>query len=287
MAQIIESKKSVSQKDDIGTSILDSLKQIKSSYDSKIPQIDYSKIQNLPSNDVFMPTTDAIRAEATNGLANYKSASLDKINNDFKVEMQTQQAKKQNLKNQFDQQVASINTNAQNSLEKLQAKNISQGIENSSITNNTKQAINNQQTADLNGVQKEYQSTLDAIALKCDICQQEKELALANFDIAYANKLNQQINTLTSQYNTALKNAEEYQNLIDQKRTEIEKEFDSKYGATVESLTQNMHREMTYDAFVKLKDLPKSQAQEILNSNPEIKEYLGDWYSALTLWLNR
>ncbi len=286
MAQIIETKKSGTQQD-IGKSILQSLEQIKSSYDSKIPKVDYSQVDNLPTRQVVMPTSAEIKSEATKDLENYKSASLNKINTDYYTNLQSQQTAKQNSKADLQNNIAVINNKAKQDIETLQAKSINQGIENSSIVDNQKATIAKQRIADLTSAKQQYLSKLDAINLKKDIYEQQKELALAKFDIAYANKLNKQINTLTSQYNTALKNAEEYQSLIDQKRSQIEEDFDAKYGTTVANLTQDMQREMTYDVFVKLKDLPKDQTQEILNNNPKIEQYLGDWYSALKLWLNR
>ena len=286
MAQIIETKKSGTQQD-IGKSILQSLEQIKSSYDSKIPKVDYSQVDNLPTRQVVMPTSAEIKSEATKDLENYKSASLNKINTDYYTNLQSQQTAKQNSKADLQNNIAIINNKAKQDIETLQAKSINQGIENSSIVDNQKATIAKQRIADLTSAKQQYLSKLDAINLKKDIYEQQKELALAKFDIAYANKLNKQINTLTSQYNTALKNAEEYQSLIDQKRSQIEEDFDAKYGTTVANLTQDMQREMTYDVFVKLKDLPKDQTQEILNNNPKIEQYLGDWYSALKLWLNR
>lgn len=286
MAQIIETKKSGTQQD-IGKSILQSLEQIKSSYDSKIPKVDYSQVDNLPTRQVVMPTSAEIKSEATKDLKNYKSASLNKINTDYYTNLQSQQTAKQNSKADLQNNIAVINNKAKQDIETLQSKSINQGIENSSIVDNQKATIAKQRIADLTSAKQQYLSKLDAINLKKDIYEQQKELALAKFDIAYANKLNKQINTLTSQYNTALKNAEEYQSLIDQKRSQIEEDFDAKYGTTVANLTQDMQREMTYDVFVKLKDLPKDQTQEILNNNPKIEQYLGDWYSALKLWLNR
>ena len=286
MAQIIETKKSGTQQD-IGKSILQSLEQIKSSYDSKIPKVDYSQVDNLPTRQVVMPTSAEIKSEATKDLENYKSASLNKINTDYYTNLQSQQTAKQNSKADLQNNIAIINNKAKQDIETLQSKSINQGIENSSIVDNQKATIAKQRIADLTSAKQQYLSKLDAINLKKDIYEQQKELALAKFDIAYANKLNKQINTLTSQYNTALKNAEEYQSLIDQKRSQIEEDFDAKYGTTVANLTQDMQREMTYDVFVKLKDLPKDQTQEILNNNPKIEQYLGDWYSALKLWLNR
>ena len=286
MAQIIETKKSGTQQD-IGKSILQSLEQIKSSYDSKIPKVDYSQVDNLPTRQVVMPTSAEIKSEATKDLENYKSASLNKINTDYYTNLQSQQTAKQNSKADLQNNIAVINNKAKQDIETLQAKSINQGIENSSIVDNQKATIAKQRIADLTSAKQQYLSKLDAINLKKDIYEQQKELALAKFDIAYANKLNKQINTLTSQYNTALKNAEEYQSLIDQKRSQIEEDFDAKYGTTVANLTQDMQREMTYDVFVKLKDLPKDQTQEILNNNPKIEQYLGDWYSASKLWLNR
>ena len=162
MAQIIETKKSGTQQD-IGKSILQSLEQIKSSYDSKIPKVDYSQVDNLPTRQVVMPTSAEIKSEATKDLENYKSASLNKINTDYYTNLQSQQTAKQNSKADLQNNIAVINNKAKQDIETLQAKSINQGIENSSIVDNQKATIAKQRIADLTSAKQQYLSKLDAI----------------------------------------------------------------------------------------------------------------------------
>ena len=267
--------------------LLDSLKSIKSNYDTKMPKIDYGIFKNVPAQDFELPSASQIKKEAEDGLQQYKASQLSKINENYTQNQAHLNEEKQKLNNSFDKNQLAKKVDVNNQINSLHAKNVKQGIIDSSITQNAEKQVYRQYNNDMSELQSDYITKLNAIQLKKDVVEQERANALANFDISYANKLNKQFNTLTKEYTQALKNVQEYQNVIDNKRKEIEDDFQAKYGQTVKKITQDMQREMTLDTFVKLKDLPKSEIQQILNSNPEIKDYLGDWYSALKLWLYR
>ena len=93
-----------------------------------------------------------------------------------------------------------------------------------------------------------------------EILKKEQEKALKNFDIAYANKLATQIENLDM--------------LLEiQKEQQNSKEEDE------------LHRDMAFDVFSRLKQLSKEQIKEILETTPQIKNYLEDWFQVLVSWL--
>ena len=275
------------QSNSVAQDLMDSLKSIKSAYDAKMPKADYSLIDNMASQQISIPSAQEIRKEAEQNLEQYKTTGISKIEQKYDANIYKLQSQTNKATNDYNNSIASQKAQVNNKLNSLYAKNIAQGIMHSSITDNEVDDITRHHISDMAQKQGEYLAKLNSLQLQKDVVQQERANALADFDISYANKLNKQLNVLTSQYNTALKNAQQYQDIIDNKRQEIKADFDAKYGQTVKKLTQDMQREMTLDAFVKLKDLPRSEVQQILNTNPEVKEYLGDWYSALKLWLYR
>ena len=267
--------------------LLGSLNEIKESYESKMPQIDYKGIDKIQVNNVVVPSKTEIQKQAIDSLNQYKTNTLNKIEQQYYVDKNAENQKLKQTQSDFVKDVQNLKQNTNSQLNNLYAKNIKQGILNSTITKNTQQQIQDAKDAQMGNLQNEYTAKLDSIKLKKNLIEQQKNVALSNFDIAYASKLNNQIKTLTTQYNQALKEVQDYQKQLDAQKAEIEADFDAQYGAAIKNLKQDMQRDMTYDTFVKLKDLSKAEAQEILNTTPQIKEYLGDWYSALNLWLKR
>ena len=267
--------------------LLGSLNEIKESYESKMPQIDYKGIDKIQVNNVVVPSKTEIQKQAIDSLNQYKTNTLNKIEQQYYVDKNAENQKLKQTQSDFVKDVQNLKQNTNSQLNNLYAKNIKQGILNSTITKNTQQQIQDAKDAKMGNLQNEYTAKLDSIKLKKNLIEQQKNVALSNFDIAYASKLNNQIKTLTTQYNQALKEVQDYQKQLDAQKAEIEADFDAQYGAAIKKLKQDMQRDMTYDTFVKLKDLSKAEAQEILNTTPQIKEYLGDWYSALNLWLKR
>ena len=267
--------------------LLGSLNEIKESYESKMPQIDYKGIDKIQVNNVVVPSKTEIQKQAIDSLNQYKTNTLNKIEQQYYVDKNAENQKLNQTQSDFVKDVQNLKQNTNSQLNNLYAKNIKQGILNSTITKNTQQQIQDAKDAQMGNLQNEYTAKLDSIKLKKNLIEQQKNVALSNFDIAYASKLNNQIKTLTTQYNQALKEVQDYQKQLDAQKAEIEADFDAQYGAAIKKLKQDMQRDMTYDTFVKLKDLSKAEAQEILNTTPQIKEYLGDWYSALNLWLKR
>ncbi|MBQ7603068.1 MAG: hypothetical protein IJU58_02895 [Clostridia bacterium] len=285
--QKLVTKDKETQSNNVAQNLLDSLKGIQSNYQARMPKIDYGALQGMPQNNVTMPTNEQIWQEATKGLKEYKISGQTKIKADFEKNSANIQDKQNKLEKAYEEGVEAQKAKLNNDINKVNAKSILHGIKNSSINAQLKDNLQRQYDAGVATSQQEYLSKLNSLQLQKNVIEQQRDNALANFDIAYANKLNKQFNVLTNEYNAALKNAQEYQNILAQKRAEIEEDFNAQHGQTIKKLTQDMQKEMTLDAFVKLKDLPKSQAQQILNTTPQIREYLGDWYSALELWLNR
>lgn len=110
---------------------------------------------------------------------------------------------------------------------------------------------------------------LTALKLKKTIIEKEREVALSSFDIASANELTKQLNEINRDLEILLQNQ-------NKESAEITQETKSQ-----------MQREMMHEAFFELKNLSAAQAQEIVNTTPELKTMLGDWFSALILWMGK
>ena len=108
-------------------------------------------------------------------------------------------------------------------------------------------------------------STLETLAFQQNVLKKQMQLALKNFDIALASRFANKL--------------EELQNI--QLRHKIEQSQKAKQQ------TQVLQREMAYDVFSKLKDLPSAQTKQILASLPNIETDLGEWFLVLKTWLDK
>ena len=128
--------------------------------------------------------------------------------------------------------------------------------------NEIKQSFEEQEQSNVNEEPKDT----SALSLKKAILEKEKEIALSNFNIGLANQLLNELEELDLCLTTPT------DNVVQTNKNEQIAE---------------MQRELTHEAFLKLKELPSVQIQEVLNKTPQLKTLLGDWFSALTLWLGK
>ena len=128
--------------------------------------------------------------------------------------------------------------------------------------NEIKQSFEEQEQSNVNEEPKDT----SALSLKKAILEKEKEIALSNFNIGLANQLLNELEELDLCLTTPT------DNVVQTNKNEQIAE---------------MQRELTHEAFLKLKELPSAQIQEVLNKTPQLKTLLGDWFSALTLWLGK
>ena len=104
----------------------------------------------------------------------------------------------------------------------------------------------------------------DALQLKVNVLKGELKSAFKTFDVAKANKIQKELTKL---------------------QLKVEENL-TKNLVLNEHQKQELRREMTYQAFFELKNLPAKQVSLILNTSKELKNLLGDWHSTLSLWLN-
>lgn len=128
--------------------------------------------------------------------------------------------------------------------------------------NEIKQSFEEQEQSNVNEEPKDT----SALSLKKAILEKEKEIALSNFNIGLANQLLNELEELDLCLTTPT---------------------DDVVQTNKNEQIAEMQRELTHEAFLKLKELPSVQIQEVLNKTPQLKTLLGDWFSALTLWLGK
>lgn len=100
----------------------------------------------------------------------------------------------------------------------------------------------------------------DKTKFQKNIIEKELEVALKKFDLKEAKHLAKKLDELV---------AFEDNSVVSQK-------FEN----------EQMQREMAYEAFFVLKNMPKSLVQQVLQDQSKLSDFLGEWFSALKLWLN-
>jgi len=287
--QVISSSAKTTSNTNTGTITADTvkgkLKEIQDSYQSKMPSVDWSQYQEeLKPKEYTQQTDENIQQQAESELSDYKEKSINKILTNYEEDNGEIQANKDDASNEYSTEISGANKSAFENNESLNKQAISRGIERSSIMSNEKQNIVDEKIATIKSAKKEYEDTLGALELKQNVIEANKELALENFDIAYASKLTTNINKLKTEASKLEAEIKEYNSQIEARKAEIQTEFDKKNATGIENLNNEMQRDMAMETFTMLKSLPKDSAKQILQ-DAEISKSLGDWYSILSVWL--
>ena len=156
--------------------LLGSLNEIKESYESKMPQIDYKGIDKIQVNNVVVPSKTEIQKQAIDSLNQYKTNTLNKIEQQYYVDKNAENQKLKQTQSDFVKDVQNLKQNTNSQLNNLYAKNIKQGILNSTITKNTQQQIQDAKDAQMGNLQNEYTAKLDSIKLKKNLIEQQKNV---------------------------------------------------------------------------------------------------------------
>lgn len=172
---------------------------------------------------------------------------------------------------------------------------LKRGLSRSSIVINQLDAFNKDELNTYKALEKDYNDKLDEINFELNSLNQQKQQALADFDIAYAVKLNDQINTLTNnllekqtaiiKYNNEIFEKErdykdKYNSLVaDIKEKNINKdanwaELIAKYGEKVIYGYKNNQINNLVDSY--FKNMSKEEILNILNTNAELRKALGN-----------
>ena len=265
--------------------IKDTIVTIKSKHNQYMPKLDWTKYESeLKTKEYNAPSSGELTKLAEDKYANYKESSINKIMADYDNDKVTVENKVNSLTQDYQEDKANLNSETIGRLENNQQKAISQGIQDSSILTNLQNAeIVNYDVQNIK-LDNEYSAEMSALEMKKNLVEAQKELALENFDIAYANKLNTEIKKLTSEQNKIKAEVEKYNADVEKRRQEIQKEFDKENADKITQINDDIQRDIVSQAFDILKTMPRSEAIRVLQ-DPEIAEAIGDWMSVLNIWL--
>ncbi len=272
--------------------LLDKIKDFNSKFDnstSDLPSnnLDLKKLEDIVIDD------NAIEKQANDELADYKKSSVDKIYNQTKAKEEELNLNKESLKENYSSSKARIEENYDNARQKASDDALRRGLSRSSIVINQLDAFNKEELDLYNQLDKDLTAKINQVDFELNALQTQQDLALSEFDIAYAVKLNSKINSLKQELLEKQNEVIKYNNQIAEKEAQYKLKYEqleqdlkndawdkekdlmnitTKYGSNaVQKYKQNQIYNMV-DEY--LASLSKEDAIKILENNNEIRNYL-------------
>lgn len=175
-------------------SLTKELKSVDSKYASEL-----SKWTNKKQN-VTLKEEDA-KQIATNNLSDYYKKQNEKRESTFEKKQSTLEDKKANEKLSFYEKMKNLNDTKEENLRDLKTEALEKGWRNSSIYEGLKEAISKSYQNERNEIETKNISDEEEFNFQKSFLEEEKESALESFNIAYAQKLSQQIEKITKEFN--------------------------------------------------------------------------------------
>ena len=276
--------------------LIDQISSIDSNYHNiSIPDYEepsYEKLENIDINN------DEIRKSAEDSLSAYKNENISKINNDYNEDKISLEDKKIDVQNSYNEDKLQVANYFDNAKESAKNSALSRGIARSSILINSIDAFNDSEIAEYNRLDNELTESINIIDFKLNSLNQQKEEALNNFDIAYAVKLNDKINSLTSDLQKKQNEIIKYNNQIEEKEKKFKLDYEkfvadlkdnnadnsnklvelsAKYGYKVVDTYRKNQIFDTLDSY--FNGMDREEIIETLNTNNELKSVLGALWS--------
>lgn len=272
--------------------LLDKIKDFNSKFDnstSDLPSnnLDLKKLEDIVIDD------NAIEKQANDELADYKKSSVDKIYNQTKAKEEELNLNKESLKENYSSSKARIEENYDNARQMASDDALRRGLSRSSIVINQLDAFNKEELDLYNQLDKDLTAKINQVDFELNALQTQQDLALSEFDIAYAVKLNSKINSLKQELLEKQNEVIKYNNQIAEKEAQYKLKYEqleqdlkndawdkekdlmnitTKYGSNaVQKYKQNQIYNMV-DEY--LASLSKEDAIKILENNNEIRNYL-------------
>ena len=243
---------------------------------------------SLQKIDYKAPSQDEVLSKAQNSLNDYKSNSIDSINNKYNLQNSQIDKSINNLKSNEKVQKANIENAYSQVKEKASNDAIKRGLARSSIIVNKLSDYDNKMINDLEVLSNETSNKINSLNTQKNTLELEKSNALKSFDIEYAIKLQDKINSINEDIAKNEESAIKYNNQITELETkwnkEVEKENNDREMEMADFIAKNsiftvnnIKRNEKYGiAKEYFNQLDKQTAIAELESNSAYKENLGD-----------
>lgn len=177
---------------------------------------------------------------------------------------------------------------------------IQRGLFNSSIKGSQTKANEEAKEYEMQGLSSELNKKIDAYDAQIEKLRGEENVALEQLDLSYAQKVQKEIQSLLEKREKEINSVNDYNNKLKEKETKyvedrtkaIEKQLtqrlkDEQYlkylenkngyaGEKLENYTQRYNLALEFYS-----SMPKSVALEMINSNKQLQDYLGNMFGRL------
>lgn len=262
------------------------LSGIEKQYASEYPSANPDESTMPQYKDNTPKTYDEIVSDAKESLGEYQVSNLKEIEDKYTEKLDNLELKEQKVNTEVNNDIVDLVTEKEQNLEQNQANMISQGLERSSIAQNTENNINAQFDQDLVRLIEEKQISISEIELKRAMIQNDMNIALEKFDIAYASKLESKFEELTQKYNAEMIALEKYNTRIAELRNERNQEWAKWVKQKTTEIDATISRKKVEYLVNTIKTLSREEALELMRDQ-EIIDSLGDYYQIVLDFANR
>lgn len=222
----------------------DKLNEVSSSFGvSGNTEVKPEKVE-LEKMEFTMPTQSEIIASSENSLKDYKDSEIQNINDSYKLKLDELNTNKQDLVKTTDSTKESLNSYYSNAKNNAESQALKRGLARSSIIINQLGAFDAEKIADYKKLDEELNTQINAINFEISALDGQKQNALNNFNVSYAVKLQEKINSLTEELNKKQNEVIEYNNEIALKEAEFNKSVD-KLNAEIEQAKKDGATDLT------------------------------------------
>lgn len=222
--------------------VIKSISKIKESFnDVEIPEYESPNFERMES---VSKSDDDIKNEATNSLAEYKNTSINSIDEDIENKRSELETDVKTLEENKESAIKNVKSNYASAKKESSDDALKRGLARSSIAVSVLDAFSKDEMDTLSSIEKEYSNSLNELNFELNALDAQKKKALADFDIAYAVKLNDKISSLTNEYNEKQQEVIEYNNKIAEK----EKDYLDKYNSLVADIQSGNYSNATKKA---------------------------------------
>lgn len=245
------------------------------------------------------PTEQEIYSQSENSLKEYKQAGIKEIEDDYKLKEDKLYSNKSELIESNNNAKQNLENYYSNAVENAENQALKRGLARSSIIVNQLDAFEKEKIADYKALDKELSDQINTINFELNALTSQKQNALNNFDITYAVKLQEKINSLNKELSEKENEVVKYNNEIAIKEAEFNKDVDELkneiaksnwedvvdvmeiYGKYGQNVVNKVKSDEIYNEAKKLlKNLSKDEIAYVLQDE-SFKLRLGDNYAKL------
>ncbi len=181
---------------------------------------------NMQKMDFVMPTQTEIIKQSENSLKDYKDTELKNIQDNFKLKSDELDNNKQSAISTVNSAKGNLNQYYNNAKTNAESQALKRGLARSSIIVNQLGAFDKEKLNDYKRLDDELNTQINAINFELNALNGQKQKALNDFNVSYAVKLQDKINSLTDELNKKQNEVIKYNNEIVLKEAEFNKSVD-------------------------------------------------------------